>query len=243
MIAPSPGSSPSRSDTVKPPAVLPADRSLAFAQRTHETLNGNLVRCEERYPDNGPHSVLVVVVEREAAACKQKLSSLHAELFGPGTSDPLAPTALEIIDRATDEAIQRLIEAGLLSRTTRAARPLFPAEELSQIPPLSPEEQAKAGALRAQAARKLKMARLLGAGDLADEARPALLEALHGFGRALAIENRLPEPPDLQDVFLPPLARSWADSLPVLRAFANDPNADWTPAAEALSRKFQKTPE
>ena len=75
----------------------------------------------------------------------EKLKSLHWELFGPGKTDPLAPVQLEVIDRATDEAIQRLIAAGLIGGTTRATRPLLPPANPAEAAPLSPEEQAKAG--------------------------------------------------------------------------------------------------
>ena len=69
---------------------------------------------------------------------------------------------LEVIDRATDEALQRLIDAGLLARTTRATRPLWPAETAEAAPPpLSAAELEKLSAHRQHAARKLKMARVL----------------------------------------------------------------------------------
>src|SRR5439155_15309753 len=111
---------------IKP--TLPADRPRGFAAAAHQRINGALVRCEERFPNEGPHSVLYVVVDRDAPQWREKLGSLHEEYFGPGQSDPLAPVRLEVIDRATDDALQRLIELGLVSRTTRAARPLWPAE-------------------------------------------------------------------------------------------------------------------
>jgi len=164
------------------------------------------------------------------------LAALHGELFGPGRTDPLAPTQLEIIDRATDEAIERLIAAGLISRTTRASRPLLPGEEAVSPPPLSAEEQARAKGHRELAGRKLKMARLLGEGGLAEEARAALLEAIHPLGRALAIEARLPEPPTLDDTLLPPLSHGWKDALPVLRAFAADAAQPWQPALDFLGK-------
>lgn len=215
---------------------LPADPALAFAQLAREKINGALVRCEERYPHAGPHSVLVVIVDGNSAPYRERLTALHGELFGPGKTDPLAPTQIEIIDRATDEAIERLIVAGLISRTTRAARPLWPGEGAVAPPPLSAEEQARAKAHRELAARKLKMARLVGEGGLAEEARAALLDAMHPLGRALAIEARLPEPPTLDDALLPPLSHCWKDALPVLRAYAADVAAPWEPVLDGLSR-------
>jgi len=215
---------------------LPADRPRGFAAAAHERINGALLRCEERFPNNGPHSVLYLVVERDAQQWRDKLSSLHDEYFGPGQSDPLAPVQLEVIDRATDETLQRLIDAGLVSKTSRASRPLWPPETTeADPPPLSEAERAAILAHRQHAARKLKMARLLGEGELADEARVALLEAVLPLGRALALENRLPEPSKVDETLLAPLASHWREALAPLRRFASDATAPWKPVAERLA--------
>lgn len=216
---------------------LPADRSLAFSRLVREKVNGALVRCEERYPQEGCHSVLFVVVDRDSQTWSEKLRPLHEELFGPDKSDPLTPTQIEVVDRATDEAIQRLIAAGLITKTTRASRPLFPeASDGEASKPLSHEEQQQAGAHRAQAQRKLKMARLLGDGGLTEESRTAILEAIPFIARALALENRLPEPAGLDDALLPPLTLAWKENLPALRNFIEGANADWRPVAGTLEK-------
>jgi len=214
---------------------LPADRALAFAQLAREKINGALVRCEERYPQAGPHSVLVVIVERDANQWRERLAGLHQELFGPGQTDPLAPTQLEVIDRATDEALERLIAAGLISRTTRAARPLSPETEAASPTPLSAEELARAKAERDQAGRKLKMARLLADGGLEEEARAALLAAILPLARALAIESRLPGPASADDALLPPLSHQWKEAAPLLRNLVANPNEPLSPGLEALA--------
>jgi hypothetical protein len=226
---------------VSPPA-LPADRAKAFAQLAGERVNGALVRCEERYPQTGSHSVLVVVVDRDAPAFQGRLDALHGELFGSGTTDPLAPTQLEVIDRATDEAIQRLIAAGIISKTTRATRPLFPADDSAAPAPLSAEERARADAHRQQATRKLKMARVLGDTGFTEEARPVLLDAIHVFGRALAVEGRLPEPTELNDALVPPLSHNWKEALPALAGFVKDPAGDWKQVAERLTAADGRPP-
>jgi len=141
---------------------LPADRPRGFAAAARERINGALLRCEERYPNDGSHSVLYVVVDQNAPRWSEKLDALHQEYFGPGESDPLAPVQLEVIDRITDEALQRLIDAGLLAKTTRATRPLWPAEASeSSPPPLSAAELERSAGHRQRAARKLKMAQVL----------------------------------------------------------------------------------
>jgi hypothetical protein len=173
---------------------LPADRPLGFARKTRERINGALLHCEERYPSAGAHSVLYVVVDREAAQWRERLNDLHQDFFGPGKSDRLAPVQLEVVDRATHEALERL------------------------------------------AARKLKMAKLLTGGDLADEARAALLDAALSLGRALAVEARAPEPASLDDALLPPLSHRWSDTLPLLRAFV----ADTTQSGQAVIERLEK---
>jgi hypothetical protein len=219
----------------KPP--LPADRPLGFAQAAHQRVNGALCRCEERYPLDGPHSVLYVVVERDATQWRQNLAGLHQDYFGPGQSDPLAPVRLEVVDRATDEALQRLIEAGLVARTTRATRSLWPPDASpGAAAPLSDAERGKAAAHRQRAARKLKMAAVLAGGGLTEEARAALLDAVLPLGCALAVENRLPEPASVQDALLPPMGLAWKDTLSMLRTFVQDASQPVMVAAAALDR-------
>jgi hypothetical protein len=220
---------------LRPP--LSADRSQGFAAAAQQKINGALFRCEERYPADGAHSVLYVVVERDAAQWRENLRSLHEEYFPPAQTDPLAPIRLEVIDRATDEALTRLIELGLVSRTTRAIRPLFPADPAAAQPaPLSELERQQATAHRQLAARKLKMATLLGEGGLSEEARSALLESMLPFGRALAVESRLPEPGSLEEALLAPLAQRWGAALLPLREFAEDTGSSWKPIAEHLQK-------
>ncbi|HEY3762230.1 MAG TPA: DEAD/DEAH box helicase [Verrucomicrobiae bacterium] len=213
----------------------PVDPALAFAQMASEHLPGMIHRCEEQYPLSGTHTVLMVVVERCAVEPVEKLRSLHGELFGPGKIDPLAPVQLEVMDRATYEVIQRLITAGLISKTTRASRALLPSDDNPESSPLSPEETAKANSHRDQATRRLKMARLLGEGGFSEEARPILLEALHALGRAFAVERRLPEPSEVKDALQPPLSHALVGELPALKAFLDDPRANWKTVAECLS--------
>jgi hypothetical protein len=225
-----------KSQTSSLKSTLPADRAVAFAQLAREKIDGALVRCEERYPQSGTHSVLVVIVERDATALRTQLEGLHGELFGAGQTDPLAPTQLEVIDRATHDALERLIAAGLVSRTTRATRPLFPEAEAASLAPLSAEELARAKAHRDQASRKLKMARLLAEGDLADEARAALRDALVPLARALAVEGRLPEPTAVADALLPPLSHAWKEHVSAVRDFVADGSHPLQPLLNSLSK-------
>ena len=214
--------------------VLPVDRQKGFAEETARLLDGAFLRCEERFPKDAPHSVMYVVVERDAAQYRGRLETLHQEYFGDG--DPLTPVHLEVIDRAAHEALQRLIDAGLVSLTTRGNRVLFPAPKEEAIAPLTPEQRAEIAELRKQSERKLKMATLLGAGDFAEDARAPLLEAILLRGRALAIESRFDPPRDAEEALRLPYAGGWKSALNPLRDFVALPDADWRSAAEELGR-------
>jgi len=91
--------------------------------------------------------------------------------------------------------------------------------------------------LRQVAARKLKMARALGAEDLREETRDALLAAIHAGSRALAVEHHLSDPIEPKDAVVPPLALHWGEALPALRSFMNDPGHDWKPVVELLATR------
>src|SRR5205814_10340695 len=72
---------PTASVTPASKPALPADRPRSFAAAAHQQINGALVRCEERFPNDGPHSVLYVVVDRDAPQWREKLGTLHGEYF------------------------------------------------------------------------------------------------------------------------------------------------------------------
>ena len=234
LVATRSGDAKPETREAKPP--LPADRPRGFAAAAHQRINGALLRCEERYPNDGFHSVLYVVVDRDAPQWREKLGSLHEEYFGPGQYDPLSPVRLEVIDRATDDALQRLIDAGLLAKTSRATRPLWPAENAEAAPPpFSAAELEKLAAHRQRAGRKLKMARVLNEAGLSEEARSALLEGMLPLSCALAVEQRLPEPASLNDALMPPLSPWWKDALPLVREFSGDSTRPCLPLLEALT--------
>ena len=216
------------------PAALPADRSLGFAQAVRERIDGALVHCEERYPAEGMHSVLYIVLDGESARWRPALDELHREFFGPGRTDPLAPVRMEVVDRATHEALARLAEVGLLSLTQRGSRLLFPEMASASPRALTADEESRRAAHRAAAERKLRMARLLGDAGMDDEVRAPGLDAALALARALAIENRMPEPAKLEDAFVPPFSRVWGQALGTVHGFVRDPGSPWRPAVDAL---------
>ncbi len=212
-----------------------ADPALGFAAAVNQRVNGALVRCEERYPSEGHHSVLYVVVNGEAPHWREQLRPLHQEYFGPAEADPLAPVRLEVVDRATDEALQRLVDAGLLAKSSRATRPLWSLDGLqSGSAPLSPDELAKLASYRKLAVRKLKMARVVAEAGLEEDARTPLLDCILALSRAQAVEQRLPEPRLVNEALLPPLSPSWKEALPLLRQFSLNAAHPRRPVLEAL---------
>ena len=202
-----------------------------FAEEACRQLGAGLLSCEERFPREGAHSVLYVVVENQAALHRPRLEALHTELCADLES--VAPVRLEVLDRATHEALERLIAAGLIAPVSRASRPLHPVAETSS--PLSAEELARAKMFRDLAARKLKMARLLADGGLADEARTPVLDAALALSRALAVENHLPEPDAFDAVLQPPLATIWGAPVAMLHDFVSQPAADGRALMQTLN--------
>ena len=63
-----------------------------------------------------------------------------------------------------------------------------------------------------------------------------MLEAALHTARALALEHRLPEPGELKEAFLPPLAHRWRETLPLLSGFIDGSAPDWKPVAEGLAK-------
>ena len=217
------------------PEPLPVDRPLAFGQRLRDRLDTDLLRCEERYPAEGNHSVLFVVTDN-APRHRATIEALHKELFTGENADRASPVQLEILDKGTADALARLEAAGLVAATFRSSRPLAeePTEEPPSPPPLTEAEQAAIQEAQEQAARRLKMATVLASADLMEEARPPLLEAIQLLGKALAIENRLPGPTSLEETLAAPVSRTFGDALPAIRDFVGDESAEPAKALETL---------
>ena len=76
----------------------------------------------------------------------------------------------------------------------------------------------------------------LAEGDLVDEARAALRDALLPLARALAVEGRLPEPAAVDDALLPPLSHAWKDNAPAVRSFVADASQPLQPLLNSLSK-------
>jgi hypothetical protein len=83
------------------------------------------------------------------------------------------------------------------------------------------------------------MANLLEAGGLSEEACAALREATLWTGKALAVENRLPEPAEMKESFRPPMPVLWGDALPTLRELASSSSLPPTRVTEVLQKLLE----
>jgi superfamily II DNA or RNA helicase len=215
------------------PAAAPVDAPEAFARHAAHLLGAQLVGCQERFPEGQTHSVLLVVVERDSSVWRERLRPAYEKLVGNRQSGPPDDIRLEVVDRSTQEAVQRLCDAGLLQMRIRATRHLHPETGVASTA-LSDEERAQIASRRDCFKRKLKMARILAGEDLLDEARDALREAILFAGRVIAGEARLPEPSNLEEVLVSPLAARWGDHLPLIHEFLANPAGELDPLLRAL---------
>ena len=210
-----------------------------------------IVACEERRPRAGGNPVLCVVVERDRETLLSRIEEARAELAGKvggpadagaeagGEAAPLP--SIEVLDRATFEAIERLIAAGLLAPTAAFVRPLSLAAEPAQPPPLSAEDQARLQARLEKGRRGLRRARVLGDAGFGEECRESLLVAALDAAAAQAIQRRFPEPAALEETLAAPYAQGWGDGLNALRALLADSGARWQSVAEAVERLLGAT--
>ncbi|HVU23125.1 MAG TPA: DEAD/DEAH box helicase [Opitutus sp.] len=223
----------------------PADPAAAFSQRAAALLGRRLVTCEERYPDadaaaaDAPPPVVVVVVDRDAEAWQPRLT----ELFAGGRDGAAEPAPrLEVLDRATAQAIERLEAAGLIQSRIRATRHLHPSG-VDVIAPLTDEENARAADWRRQAAKKVKLARILAAEDMADEAAHALREAVRLAGSAFAVEARAPTMPATPAAALaPPLRYRWGEAAGKLQPLVGGGEFALPALIDAVARALETPP-
>jgi hypothetical protein len=167
------------------PQSPPADPALAFVERATGVLGKSLTHCQEATLPGEATPVLLTVLRdptRAAAA-----SALFHEIDWRGN----APR-LHILDESTWASLQQLAAAGLITFNTRATRHLTgDAPPAPPKPALTPEQLQRIADLRAFAAKKQKVAALLIASDLAEEAEPHQKAAEKALIEVDAIENQM----------------------------------------------------
>ena len=161
---------------------IPADPAQHFAARAQDTLGNQLVHCQEAtLPGDTTAVVLTVLRDPSRAAA---VAAIFHETDWRGNAPKL-----QVIDGSTWSAIQQLAASGLLTLNTRATRHL--AGDTPPAPPkpaLTPEQLQRIADLRAFAAKKQKVARLLIESDLPEEAEPHQQAAEKALAEAAGIE-------------------------------------------------------
>ena len=220
----------------------PPDPAKLFTERAQAQLGARLVACEERHAAGAVPGTLLVVVTSEADNALRRLSTLHAEVYRE--SGDRAPR-LEVIDQPTADLLSRLEASGLMQRTARASRVLFPHSDAP--PPLDPAESAQVAALVERIAHQLKLARLLATnpGGFATEAAAATRAAIAVASQALALRDRLPPPQESDGPRPPWLAAAWGEGRAAADLFLADASSPLPPVLDALDsvvRSFKSQP-
>ena len=172
-------------------------------------LGERLLRLETHTGRDGREVLLLVA---EGAVERPKIETILRRHFDGAASPPV----LELLDRPASEALERLVESGILSFPAEGRRVLFSTPAPGAERDLERERRlAAARATLAQAERKLRMAAVLAGGGFPVEALPALRE---GVETALQARARMDGLDPLDDL---PVPLSWIldrlpESLPLL---------------------------
>lgn len=209
----------------------PADPAAAFVARARQLPELELVACEERQVSAGSPTLWVVVAS-DAARARQALERLRE-----GGSHPAERSLrLEVIDQAAADLLARLEEQGLVQRTARVSRTLFPVP--GEARELSAAAQSRLTAQLETAARQLRLARLLSSdrGDFPAEGAAALRTALTALSAALATRAGLPEPIESEGPVPTRLAPLWETERPAVEEFLRNPVRPTTASLDAAER-------
>ena len=154
---------------------------------------------------------------------------------------------LELVDRSVLEAIERLVELGVLRFASEDRRLLHRSPALGPRRDVRRDQRlARARDLLAQSERKIRMAAVLSGGGFAVEALPSLREGVElGLrARALTEEMDLPESGEVSadwiETRLPahlPLIRTLRDGSEVLLGATATEVGSWIQAGETLARE------
>jgi superfamily II DNA or RNA helicase len=211
--------------------VAPADRLRADLQSRH----GDALLLLTSRKGNDGKEVFVAVLDADAATVVREREHL-AQAAGTAPSDgasadkaseaatspgtaSIKGLAVEVMDRATHEAIERLTASGLLHAGGENARDLVRSPSLP--PPaeaVTRQRLAKCAGWLGGAERKLRMALLLAQGGFAEEAMPALNACLDLANNARAAMNGETEVAADADDATPPLTDAGAAPLESLTA-------------------------
>ena len=159
----------------------PADPVLHFAGRAAEALGNQLLHCQEAILPGDATPVLLAVLRDPARAAA--VESLHRDTDWHGSAPKL-----QVLDESTWSALQQLAATGLITFNTRATRHLTGEAPPPQKPALTPEQLQRIADLKAFAAKKEKVAKLLIESDLPEEAEPHQRAAEKALAEAARVE-------------------------------------------------------
>ena len=201
----------------KPVPAVPSNPADAFAARAAELLGTGLQSCQETYLPGQGSPVLLVVLADHARERAQALHALHHETKWRGDTP-----ALHVLDASTWQAIQTLAASGMVTMNIRATRPLGGVTAAGVAAPLDEAELARIAGHRARAGKQARLARLMIAEDMADEAGPHLRASVLALAQAHAVENRWQEPAQFADALASPFDLMWRDQAAEVLKLAED---------------------
>jgi len=166
------------------PAPVPADPLERLSQELAAGLGDDLLLLEDHAAADGRRTLLAVLDRpSEVARRRTQLESAVLRCAIEGEARP----RLELLDRTTYEAIERLAAAGLVQLVATDRRVLYRSPQVADR--CAEQEQQRLHRARRsfdRAERKQRMARVLAEGGFPLEALPVLSEALAGARLCLA---------------------------------------------------------
>jgi len=173
-------------ELLKPAEPKPAPRPASLAERLVQAEKEKLLLVTE-FAGGTSEGTLLAVVDGDAQAASRRLAEAAGDEGTP-------PRRIEVIDRATNDAISRLIEAGIIQFAAAPASELHRAAGFATMPSAADRQRAeKARQALSVAERKLRMARLLASGGFAEEVRVPAFDTATAALRAVAVAKSLPE--------------------------------------------------
>ena len=146
---------------------------------------------------------------------------------------------VDILDRTTFDAIERLVKAGLLQHTDTARRDLLDVTAIpAGPPPWTAEGEARLREDTARAERCLRRTQVLGNADFPEEAVASLRDSLLPIATARSIRERWTIPTTHSELLADPWPSRWSNTSPTVQQLLNSTAADpllaWRPTHAVL---------